>query len=104
GFSVVQVVPGSMGTTVKNSEINGVGSGNDGSNGINGQGTFIGNNIYNVENGINVTGTSTIENNYTHNLLASGSPHYDGIQIDGGVSNTLIQHNTIINAHNQTAA
>lgn len=103
-FSVVQIAPSVRGTIIKDSEINGVGSGNDGSNGINGQGTFIGNNIYNVENGINVTGPSTIVNNYIHNLLASGSPHYDGIQIDGHVSNVMIGHNTIINSHDQTSA
>jgi hypothetical protein len=39
-----------------------------------------------------------------HDLRASGSPHYDGIQIDGGVSNVVIEHNTIINSYNQTSA
>lgn len=102
-FSVVQIAQDVTGTVVKNSEINGVGSGNDGSNGINGQGTFIGNNIYNVENGINVTGPSVIQDNYIHDLLASGSPHYDGIQIDGG-HDVTISHNTINNPHNQTSA
>jgi Ca2+-binding RTX toxin-like protein len=90
---------------VQDCEINGVGSGNDGSNGISGQGTFLRNNIYNVENGINVTGSNTIiQDNYIHNLLASGSPHYDGIQIDGGESNVTVSHNTIINDYGQTSA
>ena len=61
-----------------------------------GQGTFIGNNIYNVENGINLTGSAVIKDNYIHDLNASGSPHYDGIQIDGGVSNVTISDNTVI--------
>lgn len=103
-FSVVQIAQGVTGAVVQNCEINGVGTGNDGSNGINGQGTFIGNNIYNVENGINVTGASVIQNNYIHGLQASGSPHYDGIQIDGGVSNVTISHNTVINQWGQTSA
>lgn len=102
-LSVVQIAQGVTGTVVKNSEINGVGSGNDGSNGINGEGEFIGNNIYNVENGVNVTGPSVIRDNYIHDLLASGSPHYDGIQIDGG-HDVTISHNTVINSHNQTSA
>jgi hypothetical protein len=95
-FMVVNIAAGVTGAIVQNCEINGVGVGNAGSVGINGQGTFIGNNIYNVENGINVTGSSVIEDNYIHNLKASGSPHYDGIQIDGGVSNIAISHNTVI--------
>jgi hypothetical protein len=103
-FSVVQIAQGVTGAVVQNCEINGVGTGNSGSNGINGQGTFTGNNIYNVENGINVTGASVIQNNYIHGLQASGSPHYDGIQIDGGVSNVTISHNTVINQWGQTSA
>jgi hypothetical protein len=103
-WSVVKIAPEVTGTVVKFCEINGVGSGNDGSSGINGQGTFIGNNIYNVENGINLTGSSVIQGNYIHELLASGAPHYDGIQIDGGISDVAINHNTIINPHGQVSA
>ncbi|SFO57499.1 hypothetical protein SAMN05216330_103701 [Bradyrhizobium sp. Ghvi] len=103
-FAVVQIAQGVTGAVVQNCEINGVGSNNDGSNGISGQGTFIGNNIYNVENGINVQGSSIIKDNYIHDLNASGSPHYDGIQIDGGVSNVTISHNTVINDYSQTSA
>ncbi|WP_345946590.1 Ig-like domain-containing protein [Bradyrhizobium sp. 150] len=103
-FAVVQIKQGVTGAVVQNCEINGVGSNNDGSNGISGQGTFTGNNIYNVENGINVQGSSTITGNYIHDLKASGSPHYDGIQVDGGVSNVTISHNTVINDYSQTSA
>ncbi len=103
-FAVVKIATGITGAVVQNCTINGVGSGNDGDCGILGQGTFIGNNIYNVENGIAVAGPSTIQDNYIHGLLASGSPHYDGIQIDGGVSNVTISHNTIINQYTQTSA
>ncbi|MGY2935008.1 hypothetical protein ACVWZ6_004610 [Bradyrhizobium sp. GM6.1] len=104
-FSVVTVADGVTGAVVQNCEINGVGSGNDGSCGISGHGTFTGNNIYNVENGFSLAGNATIiENNYIHDLKASGAPHYDGIQIDGNVSEVTITHNTIINNHNQTSA
>lgn len=104
-FYVVRVSPGVTGAVVQNCEINGVGTGNDGSCGIAGQGTFIGNNIYNVENGIALSsGNSVIQDNYIHDLKASGSPHYDGIQIDGGISNVTISHNTVVNPHTQTAA
>ena len=103
-YAVVKIANGVTGAVVQNCEINGVGTGNDGSHGILGQGTFIGNNIYNVENGITLQGSAIIRDNYIHNLKASGSPHYDGIQIDGGVSNVTISHNTVINDYGQTAA
>ncbi|MEH2479024.1 uncharacterized protein YukE [Nitrobacteraceae bacterium AZCC 2146] len=104
-FYVVKIATGVTGAVVQNCDINGVGSGNDGSSGIAGQGTFIANNIYNVENGITLQGNnSLIQDNYIHDLKASGSPHYDGIQIDGGISNATITHNTVINSFDQTSA
>jgi hypothetical protein len=102
-YFVVNVAAGVTGAVVQNCEINGLG-GTSGNVGINGQGTFVGNNIYNVENGINLTGSAVIENNYIHGLKASGSPHYDGIQIDGGVSNITIDHNTVINDNGSVSA
>ena len=42
---VVQIASGVTGAAVQNCTINGNGSNNDGSNGIEGQGTFVGNNI-----------------------------------------------------------
>jgi Ca2+-binding RTX toxin-like protein len=104
-FYVVKIGSGVTGAVVQDNEINGVGVGNDGNNGIAGQGTFLRNNIYNVENGITLMGpNSVVKDNYIHDLKASGAPHYDGMQIDGNVSNTTISHNTVINDHTQTAA
>ncbi|WP_247485099.1 Ig-like domain-containing protein [Bradyrhizobium sp. 193] len=104
-FYAVRVAAGVTGAVVQHNEINGVGSGNDGDYGIMGQGKFIANNIYNVENGIGVDGGNTlIQDNYIHDMIASGSPHYDGISIDGKNSNITISHNTVINDHTQTAA
>lgn len=105
-FSAVQIKEGSRGVVVQDNEINGVGTNNEGSSGITGAGTFLRNNIYNVENGLNIgPGSGTlIEGNYIHDLKASGSPHYDGIQIDGGQSDTIVRHNTVINDYTQTAA
>lgn len=103
-YAVVKVKDGFR-STIQDCEINGVGTGNDGSHGIYGQGTFLRNNIYNVENGITLNnGDTLIQGNYIHDLKASGSPHYDGIQMDGGQSNVDITGNTIINPHEQTAA
>jgi hypothetical protein len=104
-FYAVRVATGVTGAVVQHNEINGVGSGNDGDYGIMGQGKFIANNIYNVENGIGVDGGNTlIQDNYIHDLIASGSPHYDGISIDGKNSDITIRHNTVINEHTQTSA
>ncbi len=103
GFDVVRIHPGATGVVVENCEIDGVGTGNDGSNGIRGAGLFLRNNIYNVENGITLDGSAIIRGNYIHNLLASGKPHYDGIQIDGGVSDVTIEYNTVVNQHGQTS-
>jgi hypothetical protein len=104
GFDVIRIKPGISGVTIQDCEIDGRGSGNEGSNGIRGSGTFLRNNIKNVENGITLDGSATIKDNYIHDLRASGSPHYDGIQIDGGVSNVTISHNTVINLNGQTSA
>ncbi|WP_247526373.1 Ig-like domain-containing protein [Bradyrhizobium sp. 199] len=104
-FYAVRVATGVTGAVVQHNEINGVGSGNDGDYGIMGQGKFIANNIYNVENGIGVDGGNTlIQDNYIHDMIASGSPHYDGISIDGKNFDITIRHNTVINDHTQTAA
>jgi Ca2+-binding RTX toxin-like protein len=103
-YWAVKIQAGAKGVVVQDTEINGVGTGNDGSHGIMGQGTFLRNNIYNVENGITLQGSSLLEGNYIHTLKASGSPHYDGIQIDGGISDVVIRNNTVINDHGQTAA
>jgi hypothetical protein len=71
---------------------------------IDGHGTFLRNEIHGAENGINVTGPSLIRENYIHGLKnRNGSPHYDGIQVDGGRDVQIIR-NTIINENTQTAA
>lgn len=105
-FWVVKIQKGATGVTVEDCEIDGVGSNNDGSNGILGSGVFQRNNIFNVENGVTLDGgaPTVIMDNYIHDLLASGSPHYDCIQIDGNVSDVVIRHNTAINDYIQTSA
>jgi Ca2+-binding RTX toxin-like protein len=98
-FNAVTVL--GNGFTLMDSEIDGKGRT---AQGINGNGTFLRNNIHGAENGINVTGQSLIQDNYIHGLAnRNGSPHYDGIQLDGG-HDIKILHNTIINENTQTAA
>ena len=108
----IWIKPGITGTVVKDNEILNVGSSKDGANGIFGSGTFLRNDIHDVENGINVSGSSLIQDNYIHDMHAPnvragtvwGGPHYDGIEINGGVSGVVIRHNTIINENGQTSA
>lgn len=99
GYNVVNIKSGVTGAVVQNCDINGTGNGPQGQTGIGGQGTFANNNIYNVENGINVEGSNTvIKGNYIHDLNASGGSagHYDGIQAQGGFNNVVISGNTVL--------
>ncbi len=101
-YAVIRIAKDVTGTVVKNSEINGL---NSGGQGIMGHGTFIGNDISGVGDGINVTGDNVlIEGNYIHDLGGTAGSHYDGIQIDGGVSDIRVEGNSVINHHDQTAA
>src|SRR5262245_37913669 len=64
-----------------------------GQNGISGMGTFQANDISNVENGIDLSGPSLIEDNYIHDLSGihyhPNEAHFDGIQIDGQVRDVV---------------
>lgn len=106
GWAGVTIDSGVTGAVVQNCTIDGTGKAPDGTGnqGIMGSGTFIGNDIFNVENGIVPGSNSVIKGNYIHDLQAGGSPHYDGIQIDGGLSNIQISGNSIINQWGWTSA
>lgn len=96
------------GVTVENCEIDGQQA--PGIRGISLSGnnvTIRHNNIRRSEDGIYLTGSSTIhiENNYIHDLQSQwDGPHFDGIATDGGISDVLIRGNTVINPHAQTSA
>lgn len=106
-WAVIKIDPHQTGVVVRDCTIDGRGAAPDGNGnqGIMGQGTFQRNNIFNVENGIVLTENGNlIEGNFIHDLNAGGAPHYDGIQIDGGISDVVIRHNTIINSHGAAGA
>lgn len=108
-FAVIQLAAGVTGTTVEHCEVNGGGLANpNGPTGISivGRGTFRYNNIYNVGDGFSVSATDNvlISDNYIHTMLAAGSPHYDGVQLQGNLSNVTLRHNTIYNDQPQTSA
>jgi hypothetical protein len=88
---------------IEDCELDGSAGGNN-SMGVIGPVTVRRCDIHGVENGIQPFSGSVIEDNYIHDLSAPGSPHYDGMQINGSDSNIVVRHNTIINDHDQTAA
>lgn len=100
----VSIDEGVTGVIVEDCEISGVGSSNDGAMGIQGPGTFLRNNIHHVQSGIVPNSGALIQDNYVHDLMASGTPSYNGIQIEGGVENVQIYHNAIVNANPQNSA
>jgi hypothetical protein len=104
-FWVVTVKDGLTGVKFDHVTVAGAGlQGSEGTSGVVGPGSFNAVAVSGVENGF-VPGTgATITGSYVHDLYAPGSPHYDGIQIDGGVSNITITGSTIVNNQTQTSA
>jgi hypothetical protein len=104
GFAVVQVKDGSKGVKISNVEIDGKAA-QSGSMGVIGPADVTGADIKGVENGLTPGSGSVLTNNWVHDLQSPGSPHYDGIQIDGGLSNITITKNRIdLSNHTQTSA
>ncbi|MGI0528190.1 hypothetical protein [Rhizobium giardinii] len=99
-WHALRVMDDATGFTLQDSEIDGAGST---VNAIYGAGTFLRNDLHDVDNGINVTGPSEIRDNYIHNLRGGADAHYDGVEVNGGHDIDII-HNTIVNDHGQTSA
>lgn len=96
GFSVIRVADSARNVKIENVEVNGLGtSGTSGSMGIMGPATVVASNIWGVENGISPGSGSVLRGNYIHSLAAPGSPHIDGVQMDGDLSNIVIDGNTV---------
>ena len=101
GYDVVMIAKGLTGVTVQNCTIDNLGGGGEG---INGEGTFIANNIMGCVDGINVWGDNTvIKDNYIHGEAGPASAHFDTVQVDGAISNLTIAHNTLVNEQTQTS-
>jgi Ca2+-binding RTX toxin-like protein len=99
-WHALKILDDVKGFTLTDSEIDG---GGDTVNAIYGHGTFLRNDLHDVENGINVTGAADIRDNFIHNLRGPSTAHFDGIE-NNGASNVNIIHNTIVNDHDQTSA
>jgi len=50
------------------------------------------------ENGLNVSGTTTVTDSWIHDLTTANGAHTDGAQFNQGASSILFQHNTIATA------
>lgn len=48
------------------------------------------------ENGLNVSGTTTVTDSWIHDLVTANGAHTDGAQFNQGASSIIFQHNTII--------
>lgn len=102
GCYVVQA-QGHTGLTMVDDDVDGGGT-NGGCAGVgNVSGTLTRLDITGVENGVIPSHDLVVEDSFIHDLHATGSPHYDGIQMDGGQHNVTIRHDTIAMA-DQTAS
>jgi hypothetical protein len=51
--------------------------------------------LWNCENGMNVSGTVTVEDSWIHDLDTDNSAHTDGAQFNQGASDIIFRHNVI---------
>lgn len=105
-YHVVKIDDYKTGVRLENVEIDGLGkAGTAGADAIYGPATIIAANIHGVENGIQPDAVTVLRDSWIHDLDSPGSPHIDGVQIDGGRSDITIEHNTIdLRGWTQTAA
>ena len=105
-FWTVTIKDSAKNVTLENVTVDSKGmSGSEGSSGIVGPGTFKAVEVTGAENGFVPGSGSLITGSYVHDLNAPGAPHYDGIQIDGGLSNIRVENSTIdMSNHGQTSA
>lgn len=90
---VIAVDENTSGTLIEDVEIDGLGA--NGAKGIYGSPVTVRRaNIHGVEDGVQLWADSSVEDSWIHDLAAPGSPHYDGVEIDGG-SDITVRHNNI---------
>jgi hypothetical protein len=104
-FQLVRVENGAARVVISRVDVDGNGAGEGSSGIVGGSPRIVRTRVTGVENGF-VPGSGTrIVRSYVHGLAAQGAPHYDGIQIDGGVHDIVMSRNTIdASDHTQTSA
>jgi hypothetical protein len=99
----ISIAEGLTGVRIEDVEVNGLGA-ESGSGGIRGSATILRANIHDTADGIVAYSGSTIRDSYIHDLNAPSGAHFDGIVIAGDVRDVVIDHNTVVNHHDQTSA
>ncbi|MCA1983043.1 hypothetical protein [Nocardioides nematodiphilus] len=95
-YNIVKVDDSATGVTLDHVTVDGKGmNGTEGANGVYGPGTYNAVAVSGVENGFVPSSGATITGSWVHNLASPGSPHYDGIQIDGARSNITVKNSTV---------
>lgn len=95
-YNIVKVADTATGVTLDHVTIDGKGmNGTEGANGVYGPGTYNAVAVTGVENGFVPSSGATITSSWVHNLASPGSPHYDGIQIDGARSDITVKNSTV---------
>jgi hypothetical protein len=104
-FQLVKIEDGATGVRIRRVEVDGEGAGPGSSGIVGGSPTIVRTRVTGVENGF-VPGSGTrIRRSYVHGLAAPGAPHFDGIQIDGGLHDIVVSGNTVdVSDHTQTSA
>lgn len=103
-FWPVTIGNGASGVVLQDIEVDGGGA-TAGASGIVGPATIVRADVHGVENGLVPGSGSVIRASWIHDLASPGSPHYDGIQIDGDLSGITITGNHVdLTNRTQTAA
>lgn len=90
---------GAVSPTVQNCTLIGPGTHGSSDAPLLGSGTFLSNDISGAENGIVLQGgRSVVKGNYIHDLESGvgDEGHYDGISVQGGQDDVLIEENTVV--------
>jgi hypothetical protein len=95
-WTVIEVSDSAKNVVIQDVEVDGRGTaGAEGSTGIYGPATVLRTNIHGIENGVQPSSGSVLQDNYIHSMNAPGDPHIDGIQIDGARHDIVVRHNTV---------
>lgn len=104
-WAVIRVADNARNVVLSDLTVTGAGrSGSTNSTGIYGPARVERVDISGVENGVSPGSGSVIRGSYIHDFGGPDAPHYDGIQIDGGQSNIVVENNTIDLQYSQTSA
>ena len=106
-YWAITVADSATDVVIRDSEIDGRGTrGVEGSSGVVGGSPRLERlDIHGVENGVIPGSGTVVTQSWIHDLAAPGSPHYDGVQMDGGQRDVVVERSRIdVSEHTQTSA